>query len=204
MIDETSVGEAAHVSALTQLVLAERECRDMARWARMKACYHADAFVRISWFQGNAHDFVDASREMARRSVLAKHRLAPVAVRINGERAVATMAITIDIPASVKGVDVMLSNHARVFYRAVLRDREWKLWSFEVFYLRDELVAQIPGQIIPVTAQDLAPYRPSYRNMVYILALGGFPVRDDLAGADRPESVEALCHEIYDWAGLPL
>jgi hypothetical protein len=196
--------EAAHISAINQLVLAERECRDMARWARMKACYHADAFVRISWFQGNAHEFVDASREMARRSVLAKHRLAPVAVRINGGRAVATMAITIDIPASVKGIDVVLSNHARVFYRAMLREGAWKLSSFEVIYLRDELVAQIPGQVVPVTAQDLAPFRRSYRNMAYILALGGFPVSDDLAGEDRPESVEALCREIYDWAGLPL
>jgi hypothetical protein len=198
-----AIAEAAHVSAITQLVLAERECRDMGRWERMKACYHADAFVRISWFQGNAHDFVDASREMARRSVLAKHRLGPVAVRIASSRAVATMAITIDIPASLKGVEVMLSSHARVFYRATLRDGAWKLGSFEVFYMRDEMAAQIPGQSIPVTAQDLAPYRRSYRNLAHVLALGGFPVRDDLAGEDRPESVAALCREIYDWAGLP-
>lgn len=198
-----AVAAASHVSAITQLVLAERECRDMGRWDRMKSCYHADGFVRISWFQGNAHDFVDASREMARRSVLAKHRLGPVTVRIAGNRAVASMAITIDIPASVKGVEVMLSSHARVFYRAELRDGAWKLSSFEVFYMRDELVAQIPGQPIPVTAQDLAPYRRSYRNLAHVLALGGFPVRDDLAGEDRPESVEGLCREIYDWAGLP-
>src|SRR5512147_728009 len=87
---------AAHVSAVTQLVLAERECRDMGRWDRMNACYHPDAVVRISWFQGNAHDFVDASREMAGRGVLAKHRLGPVSVRINGMRAVATMTVIID------------------------------------------------------------------------------------------------------------
>lgn len=198
-----ALAAAADISAITQLVLAERECRDMGRWERMKSCYHADGFVRISWFQGNAHDFVDASREMARRSVLAKHRLGPVAVRVAGSRAVATMAITIDIPASLQGVDVMLSSHARVFYRAELRDGAWKLLSFEVFYMRDELVAQIPGQLIPVTAQDLAPWRRSYRNLAYVLALGGFPVRDDLAGEDRPESVEALCREIYAWAGLP-
>jgi hypothetical protein len=196
--------EAASISAITQLVLAERECRDMGRWERMKGCYHPDGFVRISWFQGNAHEFVDASREMARRSVLAKHRLGPVSVRINGERAVASNAITIDIPATVKGVEVMLSNHARVFYRAVRNDGVWKLWSFEVFYIRDELAPQVAGQVIPVTPEDLAPYRRSYRNMAFILALGGFPVRDDLAGEDRPETVEALCREICDWAGLPL
>lgn len=197
-----AIDEAAHVSAITQLVLAERECRDMGRWERMKSCYHADGVVRISWFQGNAHDFVDASREMARRQVLAKHRLGPVAVRIAGSRAVATMVITIDIPAVLQGVEAMLSNQARVFYRAELRDGCWKLSSFEVFYMRDELVPQVPGQTVPVTAQELAGHRRSYRCLAHVLATQGYMVRDDLAGEDRPDSVEELCREIYDWAGL--
>lgn len=197
-----SIALAAHVSAITQLVLAERECRDMGRWDRMKACFHEDAVVRISWFQGNAHDFVDGSREMARRGVLAKHRLGPVSVRVNSMRAVATMAVVIDIPSELRGVQVMLSSHARVFYRAELRRGEWKLSSFEVFYMRDELAAQIPGEAVPVTAADVAGYRRSYRFMSLVLAQGGFSVRDDLAGEDRPETVEALCREIYGWAGL--
>ena len=199
-----AIDEAAHISAITQLVLAERECRDMGRWERMKACYHADGFVRISWFQGNAHDFVDASQDMARRQVLAKHRLGPVAVRIAGHRAVATMVISIDIPALLQGVEVLLSSHARVFYRAELRDGSWQLSSFEVFYMRDEFAPRVPGQAIPVTVQELAGYRPAYRCLAHVLASQGYAVRDDLPGEDRPESVEALCREIYGWAGLAL
>jgi len=197
-----SIALAAHASAVTQMVLAERECRDMGRWDRMKACFHDDAVVRISWFQGNAHDFVEGSREMARRGVLAKHRLGPPSVRVNGTRAVATLAAIIDIPAELRGVQVMLSSHARVFYRAELRRGEWRLSSFEVFYMRDELAAQIPGETVPVTAADVAGYRRSYRFMSLVLAQGGFSVRDDLAGEDRPETVDALCREIYGWAGL--
>lgn len=197
-----SIALAAHVSAITQLVLAERECRDLGRWDRMKACYHEDAVVRISWFQGNAHDFVDASRDMARRGVLAKHRLGPVSVRVHGTQAVATLAVIIDIPSEVRGVQLMLSSHARVFYRAEMRRGEWRLSSFEVFYMRDELVAQIPGEAVPVTAADVAGFRRPYRFLSFVLAQGGFPVRDDLAGEDRPETVEALCSEIYGWAGL--
>lgn len=197
-----SIALAAHVGAITQLVLAERECRDMGRWDRMKACFHEDAVVRISWFQGNAHDFVDGSREMARRGVLAKHRLGPVSVRVNGMRAVATMAVIIDIPAEVQGVALLLSSHARVFYRAEMRRGEWRLCSFEVFYMRDELAAQVPGETVPVKAADVAGFRRSYRFMSYVLAQGGFTVRDDLAGEDRPETVEALCREIYGWADL--
>jgi SnoaL-like domain len=199
-----SIALETHISVITQLVLAERECRDLGRWERMKSCFHADGQVRISWFQGNAHDFVDASREMARRGVLAKHRLGPVAVRVNALRAVATLAAIIDIPAEVRGVAVMLSSHARLFYRAEMRDGEWRLGSFEVFYMRDELGAQIPGEVVPVSAADVAGFRKSYRFMSFVLAQGGYTVRDDLAGEDRPETVEALCRQIYYWAGLEL
>jgi hypothetical protein len=197
-----SIAEAAHVSAITQLVLTERESRDLGRWERMKACFHADSVVRISWFEGSGPDFVDASRDMARRGTLAKHRLGPVSVRISGNRAVATLACTIDIPAVLQGVSVLLSSHARVFYRAEYRKGAWGLMSFEVFYIRDELSPQVPGDVVPVKAAELAGYRQSYRLLSHVLASNGFAVRDDLAGEDKPETVEALCREIYSWAGL--
>ncbi len=198
-----AIDNAAHISAITQLVLAERECRDMGRWVRMKSCYHHDGIVRISWFQGNAHDFVDASEKMAQRQVMAKHRLDPVAVRIAESRAVATLVVTIDIPAVLKGVDVMLSSQARVFYRAEMRDEHWKLFSFEVFYMRDSLAPRLPGQVVPVTAQELSHFRASYCCLAHVLAGQGYTVSNDLAGVDRPETVETLCREVHEWAGLP-
>ena len=33
------VRDAADTSAIVQLVLAERECRDLGRWARMRECF---------------------------------------------------------------------------------------------------------------------------------------------------------------------
>jgi hypothetical protein len=139
---------------------------------------------------------------MAARGTMAKHRLGPMSVRIAGQRAVATMACTIDIPALLKGVAVLLSSHARVFYRAELRQGTWGLMSFEVFYMRDELAPQVPGEVVPVKAADLALHRRSYRFLSHVLASNGFNVRDSLAGEDRPETVDALCRDIYGWAGL--
>jgi hypothetical protein len=179
MATPESIAIETHVSAITQLVLAERECRDMGRWNRMKACYHPDAVVRISWFQWQCAGLRRWLAGNGRRGVLAKHRLGPVSVRVNGNRAVATLAAIIDIPDEVRGVALMLSSHARVFYRAELRDAEWRLSSFEVFYMRDELAAQIPDEVVPVRAADVAGYRKSYRFLSFVLAQGGFPVRDD-------------------------
>lgn len=196
------VREATDTSAVTQLVLTERECRDLGRWARMRECFHPDSIVRLSWFSGTGPDFVERSIDMAHRGVLATHRLGPVGVRLNGERAVASLAATIDIPGTLGGVDVFLSSHARFLYRAERRDGRWRLAGFEAFYLRDELHPQRPGQAVPVTPDQLAGFRPSYRMLSLLLTAQGYAVNPDLPGMDRPESVEAVCREVYGWAGL--
>ena len=95
----STVLDAADVSTITQLILKERESRDLGRWDDMRECFFPDSHVRISWFTGNGHDFVEGSKDMARRQVLAKHRLGPVRVRLSGDRAVASLVGIIDIPA---------------------------------------------------------------------------------------------------------
>jgi hypothetical protein len=197
-----SVLDAADITAVTQLVLSERECRDRGRWARMHDCFHPDSIVRVSWFSGSGHEFVERSREMAQRGVPATHRLGPVGVRLRGDRAVASLSGTIDIPGSVDGIAVHLSSHARFLYRAERRDGIWRLSSFEAYYMFDELRAVVPGEVVPVSAADVASFRASYRMLSFLLSKQGYPVNHDLPGQDRPETVEAMCREVYGWAGL--
>ncbi len=197
-----AVLDAADVSAITQLVLAERESRDLGRWARMGACFWPDAQIRISWFQGDAAGFVRGSIDMAARGVRAKHRLAPVGVRLNGDRAVAGFAAIIDIPATVGAVEAVLSSHARFLYPAERRGGEWRLMGFEAVYIRDEFTTPIPGQVLPISAEDVAAFRPSYRMLSFHLTSQGYAVDPDLPGDDRPDLADAVYARLYDWAGL--
>src|SRR3972149_9033011 len=87
-----AVRNAADVSAVPQLILKERESRDLGRWEDMGACFHPDSHIRVSWFRGNGADFVKGSIDMARRKVLARHRLSPLRVMLSGGRAVAAMS----------------------------------------------------------------------------------------------------------------
>jgi hypothetical protein len=198
-----AVLDAADVSAITQLVLTERECRDLGRWEQMRDCFHPDALVRLSWFTGSGPDFVTGSIDMARRGVLAKHRLGPVRVQLNGDRALATFVGAIDIPATVAGVDLMLTSLARFLYRVERRDRRWRLSGFDAIYLRDELHAVVPGQVVPVTPAQVAGYRSAYRMLSFVLASQGYAVNAELPGEDRPEKAAALYRELHDWVGLP-
>ncbi|MEI7949082.1 MAG: nuclear transport factor 2 family protein [Gammaproteobacteria bacterium] len=195
---------ADEIAAITQLVVCERESRDLGFWNRMRDCFHEDAEVSISWFQGLGHDFVSASRGMAERGMLAKHRLGPVLVTLNGGRALATLSAIIDIPTEIEGKQFTLCAHSLLIYRVSKRQGVWRLSSFEVIYRRDEFIPAILGQTANLPESQLAGYRPSYRNLCYSLHLKGYQPSNDLAGEDRPETVKAIFANIYDWLGLPV
>ena len=168
----------------------------------MRECFHDDALIRISWITGNADAFVNGSRDMAQRGMLAKHRLGPVLVRQHGNRAVATLGGIIDIPVKVGGVDAHLSSHARFYYPAERREQRWKLSGFQAVYLRDELAPAVPSQTIVIPPEALASFRPSYRLLSYVLTQSNYVPNPDLPGDDRPDSVEKLENELFGWAGV--
>ncbi len=194
--------DAVDISAVTQLVLSEREARDMGWWKRMADCFHPDSRVRLSWIDASGEDFVRGSIDMAARGMRAKHRVGPPVVRLHGDRAVASLAAIIDIPAVVKGVEAQLSSYARFIYRVERRSGRWRIAFFDSIYMRDELTPAIAGQVVPVTAEDVAPFRTSYRMLCYLLSLTGYAPSQDLAGDDRPETAAAMIQEAYGWAGI--
>jgi len=168
----------------------------------MRDCFHDDSVVRISWINASGPEFVRRSKEMAERNVPASHRLGPISVTLAGDRTIAQLAAIIDIPFTLKGTEVITSCHHRLLLRAERREEVWRLSGFDAVYLRDEIAPVVPGQTVSVDPEDVKSFRPSHRLLSYCLASGGFPVRDDLPGVDRPDLVDTLTREIYGWAGL--
>jgi hypothetical protein len=197
-----AVLEAADISAVSQLVLRVFVSRDLGLWEQMRDCFKDDSMVRISWIKATGPEYVRRSKEMAERNVQASHRLGPIFVTLAGDRAIAQLAGIIDIPFTLKGIEVTISSHARLLFRVERREGVWRLFGFDAVYLRDEIAPVIPGQAVAVDPDALRTFRPSYRLLSYCLASGGFPVPNDLAGVDRPDLVDALILEIYGWAGL--
>lgn len=197
-----AVRDAADTAAITQLILKERESRDLGRWDDMRDCFHPDSQIRISWFRGNGADFVEGSIDMARRNVLAKHRLSPIRVVLSGDRAIGSMSAIIEIPVELKATAMNLLSYTRFIYRAERRAGTWRIFSFDAVYMRDELTPAIPGRSISIDPDELKPFRTSYRLLSYVLSQQGYGVDSDLAGEDRPESIRALMRGIFTWAGL--
>jgi SnoaL-like domain len=194
--------EAADTMAITQLILRERESRDLARWETMRECFWPDSLVRVSWFRGNGPDFVKGSIDMARRGIPAKHRLGPILVRLAGDRAVASLHGIIDLPVVMKGVSATLATHSLFLYRAEKREGRWGLMGFDAIYRRDELIPDFPGQTIAIDPEEVKDFRKSYRLLSYYLHSQGYQVDSNLPGEDRPETAEVLNRELFSWAGL--
>jgi len=196
-----AVRDAADVSAIMQLVLKERESRDLGRWDDMRDCFHPDAQVRVSWFSGSADDFIKGSIDMAGRMVN-RHRLAPIHVVLSGNRAVATLSAIVEIPTRLQDIDMMLLIYARFVYRAEKRDDHWRIFSFDAIYLRDELTPAIPGNSIFIDPSELQAFRPTYRLLSYVLNKRGYTIAADLPGEDQPDTVQILMRDVFNWAGI--
>ncbi|HEY6904227.1 MAG TPA: nuclear transport factor 2 family protein [Candidatus Acidoferrales bacterium] len=197
-----AVLDSADVSAITQLILRERESRDMGRWEQMRECFWPDSVVRISWFRGNGPDFVSGSIDMARRGIPAKHRLGPVLVTLTGDRAIASLTAIIDLPVKLQNVEGILSTHARFLYRAERRSEQWRIFGFDAIYMRDELTPSIPGERISISPEEVRAFRPSYRMLSYYLRSQGYDIDSNLPGEDRADLVEALNRELSSWMAM--
>src|SRR3984885_15433065 len=199
---DKALRETVDIAAVQQLILRERSSRDLGLWELMRDCFHDDSVVRLSWIDASGPEFVRRSKEMAERNVKATHRLGPILVTLSGDRAIAQLGAVIDIPSKVRGIAVMFSSHARFLFRAERREGVWRLSGFDAIYQRDEIMPAIPGQVVKIEPEELKNFRPSYRLLSFCLMSGGYPVRNDLAGVDRPATVDALTREVYGWAGL--
>ncbi|MFL4497294.1 nuclear transport factor 2 family protein [Streptomyces sp. VTCC 41912] len=187
------------VTAVAQLILHERRARDRGWWDLMRECLAPDAAIRLSWFRGRGAAFIAASQEMAARGDAATHVLSPPIVDVAGDRAAVEIGAAIHLRSELHGVEVDLTSHARLLYRAERRAGRWLTTSLDPVYEYDSLAPSIPGTPVRLEADVLARARPSYRMLTCLLGAKDYTIADDLYGDDRPEPVRQLYRRLFDW-----
>lgn len=123
-------------------------------------------------------------------------------VRVNGDKAVASVSATISTRLTVEGVEGDLSSDTRLLYRAVKEDGGGLLTGLDCIYESDRIEATIPGETVYTDAEVFSKYRKSYRYLSFVLEKGGTSVNKDLPGDDRPDQVEHLYSDAFEWRGL--
>ena len=178
---------------LFDLVRRERFARDQRRFDVMRDCFHADAYVRTSWYDGRGGEaYIEATREFMGRVGNGKHWIFPAFAQIAGDRATVESPAMIFSRTRLDGVEVDFHVFCRFFSRAVRVDGVWKLMSFEVLFERDVMKPVNPAQSLPVDWSRLETLRPSYKFLAWIQQSRGIVVNPHLLGDDRPEELAAF------------
>ena len=187
------------VSAVTQIVLRERQARDNGWWDRMLAAYWPDSRVTVSWYQGSGPGFVYASRKLSAGGVVGKHRLMPPIVDIRRNKAHVEVGSRNWSQSVVDGKTINLNANIRINYLLQKRKGEWKIYSMQAIYESSELTPNITGQTLTIPPEELAVYRPSYAALSWALSRKGLTMSQDEVGIDKPEGVKALYDAIEKW-----
>lgn len=178
---------------LFDLVRRERFARDQRRFDVMRECFHDDAYVRTSWYDGHGGEaYVEATRQWMSKAGNSKHWVFPAYARIAGDKATVESPAMIFNRARLEGVEVDFHVFCRFFSRALRVDGAWKLFTFEVLFERDIMRAVNPADALPIDWAVLKTLRPSYCFLAYMQLSRGVEVNPDLLGDDRPEQLAAF------------
>ncbi len=185
---------------LFDLVRRERFARDQRRFDVMSACFHRDAYIRTSWYDGYGGEvYVEATRKWMSNTGNSKHWVFPAFAQIAGDRATIESPAMIFNRALLEGIEVDFHVFCRFFSRAVREAGDWKLSSFHVFFERDVMKPVNPAETMPIDWEVLSTMRPSYKFLSYIQHKRGVKVNPGLLGDDQPEQLMAFHSDEERW-----
>jgi SnoaL-like domain len=146
--------------------------RDLAEWDQLRALFHADGVIEITWFEGKFSDFVDGSMRMNASDIRTKHLIAAPVVIFHNDKAVAeTNAMII---AENTKLRVGCSMHCRFYDEIERRAGAWKIVKRQVVY--DMGSFTFPFGIVDLDAETIQKYPSEYAALAYLLDKSGFPV----------------------------
>jgi len=173
--------------ALRRLVQDWAVWRDAGDWDRFATCWHDDARMMATWFQGPATEFIKVSRAGFDRGVRILHFLGGSSVDVAGTRAIVQTKMTISQRALAEGVPVDVVCTGRFYDFCEKRDGRWAVVLRQPIYEKDRMDAVTPGAAPVLDAALLAQFPEGYRHLAYIQTRIGYEVKRDMPGLTGAE-----------------
>ncbi|CAH0140957.1 nuclear transport factor 2 family protein [Roseomonas sp. CECT 9278] len=172
--------------ALRRLVQDWAVWRDAGDWDRFAGCWHDDARMMATWFQGPASEFIKVSRAGFERGVRILHFLGGTSVDIAGTRAIVQTKMTISQRAQAEGVLVDVVCTGRFYDFCEKRDGRWAVVLRQPIYEKDRMDAVDPAATPALDPALLAEFPEGYRHLAYIQTRIGYNVKRDMPGLTGP------------------
>jgi hypothetical protein len=160
--------------------------RDLAQWDDLRTLFHPDGEIEVTWFEGKASDFVDASMRMGASDLRTKHLITAPVVASNGCKAVVETNVVI-IGENLK-LGLGCAGHSRFYDLVEKRGGVWKIVKRQCIY--DMGSFTFPIGIVDIDKAIVARYPNAYAPLAYLLEKSGFPVRRVFATKDSDLEVQ--------------
>lgn len=146
--------------------------RDLAQWDGLRSLFHPEGTIEVTWFEGLASKFVDASARMGASALKTKHMIGNPVVTFNGDKAI------VETNAMIIGENVNLDLgccvHNRFYDLMEKRDGLWKIIRRQSVY--DMGSFTFPLGLVDIDMNVAKQYPREYAALAYVLEKSGFPV----------------------------
>jgi hypothetical protein len=141
VVDKCEIIEVSHV------LLSSRDAGD---WDRLAQCFHPDARVTTSWFDGTASEFAEQARNMMEGhhpTDTQRHMVSNPRATINGHRAVCEYNVILYQGRMMDGYEFDFQTWSVTLDLFEKRDGFWKICKRSNIYEKDRMDPHVPGSV---------------------------------------------------------
>ena len=124
--------------------------RDLGEYDTMRDCFHDDATVAVSWFDGPFLEFWEATKKLRgnlKPTERSKHWIGSYRTDINGDRAVMETDVLLFARDEIDGHLFDYTAWMRFHDRAEKRGGVWRIAKWVAIYDRDRFDPVVPGSV---------------------------------------------------------
>jgi hypothetical protein len=125
-------------------------CRDSGDWPGLAACFHPDARVTTSWFEGNPQQFAEQSGKMMDGhppTDTQRHKMGNPRVRIKGHRAVCEFYVILYQGRTMDGYEFDFQTWSVDLDLFERRNGLWRISKRMIVYEKDRMDPHVPGSV---------------------------------------------------------
>jgi len=202
---------AADRSEILEVSLRSFVYRDRGNWDELLDSFHPDAEILTSWFEGNAHEFIEGSSKMIHSHDPAdsqKHVIGNQFVSLNDDRAICEFYVTLNQRRRIDGYLFDFMTWSNVIDMHLRRDGQWRIIGRFTIYEKDRMDPHKRGEVPDSFFEnmDLAPFPDALKFHCWRNVQGsGEPPSKGLAieNTERAASIRKDVRTWLDGGSLP-
>ena len=211
VVNENALEQSVARSEIIEIAMRSMVHRDRGDWDELIACFHPDAQIVTSWFEGNAHEFIEGSSRMMgshEASDSQKHFSGNQRAYLNGDRALCEYYLTLHQRRRIDGYLFDFQTWSSVLDMFEKRDGSWRVLGRWMIYEKDRMDPHKQGEVPESFFKelDLSPFPEALQYHCWRNAKNSGRMPSDgivIEGSERAKKTRESAKNWLDGGTLP-